>query len=97
MDRMGLIPLDMITLWMPAIKRGSPYVFWKTASDYRRNYGKNGDTILPLVAEQNRNRAGAHITNDGRVITAMAAGVKFGRKPRKICDCPAILYVKNDG
>lgn len=61
--------------------KGDCHSFSGEWAKYGRHYGKNGDQILAAVAEAERERI-LERTNDGR-IAAMAAGVKFGRKPHK--------------
>lgn len=79
MDRMGRNTADMIHIVDACYKKGIAIHFLENGLSTEGTMGKMVIQILAAVAEAERERI-LERTNDGRVI-AMAAGVKFGRKP----------------
>lgn len=77
MDRLGRNTADMIHIVDACYKKGIAIRFLENGLSTEGTMGKMVIQILAAVAEAERER-----TNDGRLV-AMAAGVKFGRKPHQ--------------
>ncbi len=78
---MGRNTADMIHIVDACYKKGIAIRFLENGLSTEGTMGKMVIQILAAVAEAERERI-LERTNDGRVI-AMAAGVKFGRKPHR--------------
>lgn len=81
MDRLGRNTADMIHIVDACYKKGIAIRFLENGLSTEGTMGKMVIQILAAVAEAERERI-LERTNDGR-IAAMAAGVKFGRKPHQ--------------
>ncbi|MBG6246748.1 DNA invertase [Candidatus Symbiopectobacterium sp. 'North America'] len=81
MDRMGRNTADMIHIVDACYKKGIAIRFLETGLSTEGTMGKMVIQILAAVAEAERERI-LERTNDGRT-TAMASGVRFGRKPHR--------------
>ncbi|GJL00251.1 DNA invertase [Klebsiella oxytoca] len=81
MDRLGRNTADMIHIVDACHKKGISIRFLENGLSTEGTMGKMVIQILAAVAEAERERI-LERTNDGRMI-AMAAGVKFGRKPHQ--------------
>lgn len=81
MDRLGRNTADMIHIVDACYKKGIAIRFLDNGLSTEGTMGKMVIQILAAVAEAERERI-LERTNDGR-IAAMAAGVKFGRKPHQ--------------
>lgn len=81
MDRLGRNSADMIHIVDACYKKGIAIRFLENGLSTEGTMGKMVIQILAAVAEAERERI-LERTNDGR-IAAMAAGVKFGRKPHQ--------------
>ncbi|MDV5373203.1 recombinase family protein [Enterobacter hormaechei] len=79
MDRLGRNTADMIHIVDACYKKGIAIRFLENGLSTEGTMGKMVIQILAAVAEAERERI-LERTNEGRVI-AMAAGVRFGRKP----------------
>ncbi|MCZ2159160.1 recombinase family protein [Bartonella sp. 220] len=79
MDRLGRNTADMISIVDSCYKKGVFIRFLENGLSTEGTMGKMVIQILAAVAEAERARI-LERTNEGRV-AAMAAGVKFGRKP----------------
>ncbi|WP_407965848.1 recombinase family protein [Bartonella sp. C271] len=79
MDRLGRNTADMIHIVDACYKKGIAIRFLENGLSTEGTMGKMIIQILAAVAEAERARI-LERTNDGRV-AAMAAGIKFGRKP----------------
>ncbi|SXE75254.1 Resolvase/TnpR [Klebsiella variicola] len=79
MDRLGRNTADMIHIVDACYKKGIAIRFLENGLSTEGTMGKMAIQILAAVAEAERERI-LERTNEGRVI-AMAAGVRFGRKP----------------
>ncbi|MDQ9127703.1 recombinase family protein [Serratia fonticola] len=79
MDRLGRNTADMIHIVDACYKKGISIRFLENGLSTEGTMGKMVIQILAAVAEAERERI-LERTNDGRV-AAMAAGVRFGRKP----------------
>jgi DNA invertase Pin-like site-specific DNA recombinase len=79
MDRLGRNTADMINIVDGCYRKGISIRFLENGLSTEGTIGKMVIQILAAVAEAERERI-LERTNDGR-IAAMAAGVKFGRKP----------------
>ncbi|WP_435896237.1 recombinase family protein (plasmid) [Bartonella heixiaziensis] len=79
MDRLGRNTADMISIVDSCYKKGVFIRFLENGLSTEGTMGKMVIQILAAVAEAERARI-LERTNDGRT-AAMAAGVKFGRKP----------------
>jgi len=81
MDRLGRNTADMIRIVDACYKKGIAIRFLENGLSTEGTMGKMVIQILAAVAEAERERI-LERTNDGRLV-AMAAGVKFGRKPHQ--------------
>lgn len=81
MDRLGRNTADMIDIVDACYKKGIAIRFLENGLNTEGTMGKMVIQILAAVAEAERERI-LERTNDGRVV-AMAAGIKFGRKPHQ--------------
>lgn len=84
MDRLGRNTADMINIVDRCYKHGIAIKFLENGLSTEGTMGKMVIQILAAVAEAERERI-LERTNDGRKL-ALAAGVKFGRKPHKGTD-----------
>lgn len=92
MDRMGRNTADMINIVDSSYKKGVAIRFLENGLSTEGTMGKMIIQILAAVAEAERERI-LERTNDGRQ-AAMAAGVKFGRKPHKGAELAKRLIVQ---
>ncbi|MEZ2454154.1 MULTISPECIES: recombinase family protein [Enterobacterales] len=81
MDRLGRNTSDMIKIVDTCYKKGIAIRFLENGLSTEGTMGKMVIQILAAVAEAERERI-LERTNEGRVV-AMAAGIKFGRKPHQ--------------
>ena len=93
MDRLGRNTADMIHIVDACYKKGIAIRFLENGLSTEGTMGKMVIQILAAVAEAERERI-LERTNDGR-IAAMAAGVKFGRKPHKKSEIARELIHQN--
>jgi len=93
MDRMGRNTADMINIVDRCYKNGIAIKFLENGLCTEGTIGKMIIQILSAVAEAERERI-LERTNDGRQ-AAMAAGIKFGRKPHKNSDLAKKLISQN--
>jgi DNA invertase Pin-like site-specific DNA recombinase len=93
MDRMGRNTADMINIVDSCYKNGIAIKFLENGLCTEGTIGKMIIQILSAVAEAERERI-LERTNDGRK-AAMAAGIKFGRKPHKGSDLAKKLISQN--
>lgn len=87
MDRLGRNTADMIHIVDACYKKGIAIRFLENGLSTEGTMGKMVIQILAAVAERERI---LERTNDGRV-AAMAAGVRFGRKPHQKSDAARTL------
>lgn len=94
MDRLGRNTADMIHIVDACYKKGIAIRFLENGLSTEGTMGKMIIQILAAVAEAERERI-LERTNEGRV-AAMAAGIRFGRKPHPLTSSVLSLIEQGD-
>ncbi|EIS5430155.1 recombinase family protein [Salmonella enterica] len=94
MDRLGRNTADMIHIVDACYKKGIAIRFLENGLSTEGTMGKMVIQILAAVAEAERERI-LERTNEGRV-AAMAAGIRFGRKPHPLTSSVLSLIEQED-